>query len=218
MYDDENPRSESSTLSLTFEGRRGPLHMLQRPNCYLEGVFSANSKPKRKYTQLFPGPIPNPSPTHANPALAQHLERSRPPVRRRIKLPVLLCRRCTTTRRVADDPMYTARAYAPGVAAHYPFAPPHTVPPPPLGARAQLSAHDAAADLLRSSLAHRLGAQVDVDHQHRRVVLEPPKPGRRVHRSQRGQRGVSGAVGRVAPNMPRSPPNLPHPCHDSGAY
>ena len=103
------------------------------------------------------------------------------------------------------------------------FAPPHTVPPPPLGARAQLSAHDAAADLLRSSLAHRLGAQVDVDHQHRRVVLEPPKPGRRVLRSQRGQGGVSGAVGpsgwavRAAPNMPRSPPSLPHPCHDPGA-
>ena len=60
---------------------------------------------------------------------------------------------------------------------------------------ARLSAHDTAAALPLVSLAPRLATQVDVDHQHRRVVLEPPKPGRRVLRSQRGQGGVSGAVG-----------------------
>mmetsp|Transcript_52504 Transcript_52504/g.125997 ORF Transcript_52504/g.125997 Transcript_52504/m.125997 type:complete len:214 (-) Transcript_52504:754-1395(-) len=50
----------------------------------------------------------------------------------------------------------------------------YTLPAPAPG-RAQLSAHDAAAALPFSSLAHRLGAEVDVHHQHRRVVLKPPK-------------------------------------------
>ena len=61
---------------------------------------------------------------------------------------------------------------------------------------ARLSAHDTAAALPLVSLAPRLATQVDVDHQHRRVVLEPPKPGRRVLRSQRKSAPCSRAVGR----------------------
>ena len=65
------------------------------------------------------------------------------------------------------------------------YSPPDTaLTPPRQGAAPASSAHDAAAVLALGRLSHRLAAQVDVDHEHRRVVLEPPEPGRRALRSQ----------------------------------
>ena len=60
------------------------------------------------------------------------------------------------------------------------------------GATPASSAHDAAAALALGRLSHRLAAQVDVDHEHRRVVLEPPEPGRRALRSPRCRRLAAG--------------------------